>query len=114
MLITAAYAQATDGTGGGAFDILQFLPFVAIFAVMYFLVLRPQQQRLKDHKSLVSGIRRGDTVVTAGGIIGKVTRVVDETEVQVEIADNVRVRVLKSTVSDVRAKGEPVKDGGDA
>ena len=114
MLITAAYAQTVDGTGGGAFDLLQFLPFLAIFAVMYFLVLRPQQQRLKQHKDLVSNIRRGDTVVTAGGIIGKVTRVVDESEVQVEIADNVRVRVLKSTVSDVRAKGEPVKDAADA
>ena len=111
MFIDPAYAQALPGGGGGADIVMQMLPFVAIFAVMYFLIIRPQQRRLKDHRQTVENIKRGDTVVTAGGIIGKVTRVVDNNEIQVEIADNVRIRVVKSTVSEVRAKGEGAKEG---
>ncbi len=79
----------------------------AIFAIMYFLLIRPQNKRMKEHQTMVAAIRRGDTVVTSGGIIGKVTKVVDDTEAVVEIAENVRVRVIKQTVTDVRAKGEP-------
>ena len=108
MLITPAYAQAAGGGGGSA--LVSLLPFVLIFAIMYFLILRPQQQRLKAHQEMVSNIRRGDTVVTQGGVIGKVTKVIDDNEIQVEIAESTRIRVVKSTVAEVRVKGEPVKD----
>lgn len=90
--------------------LMQFAPFIAIFAIMYFLILRPQQRRAKDQKALVQGARRGDTVVTAGGLIGKVTKSTDESEVELEIAPNVRVRLARSGIADVRAKGEPVKN----
>jgi preprotein translocase subunit YajC len=89
--------------------LMQFAPFIAIFAIMYFLILRPQQRRAKEQKTLVQGARRGDTVVTSGGLIGKVTKSTDENEVELEIAPNVRVRLARSGIADVRAKGEPVK-----
>jgi len=89
--------------------LMQFAPFIAIFAIMYFLILRPQQRRAKEQKALVQGARRGDTVVTAGGLIGKVTKSTDENEVELEIAPNIRVRLARSGIADVRAKGEPVK-----
>ena len=89
--------------------LMQFAPFIAIFAIMYFLILRPQQRRAKDQKALVQGARRGDVVVTSGGLIGKVTKSTDENEVDLEIAPNVRVRLARSGIADVRAKGEPVK-----
>jgi preprotein translocase subunit YajC len=77
---------------------------------MYFLILRPQQKKVKQHQELVKNVRRGDTVVTTGGLVGKITKVVDEDQIEVEIADGVRVRQLRQMISDVRAKGEPVKD----
>jgi preprotein translocase subunit YajC len=77
-----------------------------IIGIMYFLMIRPQQKRLKEHREMVAGLRRGDTVVTSGGIIGKVTKVEDQ-EIQVEIADGVRIKLVRSTVSEVRGKGEP-------
>jgi preprotein translocase subunit YajC len=83
------------------------VPLIAIFAIMYFLLIRPQQQRMKQHKQMVEGVRRGDTVVTAGGIVGRVVKVKDDAEIQIEIADGVQVRVLKSTLSEVRAKSQP-------
>jgi preprotein translocase subunit YajC len=82
-----------------------FVPIIAIFAIMYFLMIRPQQQRMKQHREMVDNVRRGDTVVTAGGIIGKVAKVKDEGEILIDIADNVQVRVLKSTLTEVRVKG---------
>ena len=89
---------------------ISFLIMMAmIIGIFYFLVIRPQNKRIKEHQEMVANIRRGDTVVTSGGIIGKVTKVIDEKEAQVEIAEGVRVRVLKATVSDVRAKSEPVE-----
>ena len=103
MFISPAYAQ---GLGGGSDMFVQFVPIVLMFVIFYFLLLRPQQQKVKAHREMVSNVRRGDTVVTAGGIIGKVTKVKDEAEVEVEIADNIRVRVIKATITDVRAKGE--------
>jgi preprotein translocase subunit YajC len=103
MFISPAYAQ---GIGGGTDMFVQFVPIVLMFVIFYFLLLRPQQQKVKAHREMVSNVRRGDTVVTAGGIIGKVTKVKDEAEVEVEIADNIRVRVIKATITDVRAKGE--------
>jgi preprotein translocase subunit YajC len=81
-----------------------------IFVIMYFLILRPQQKKTKDHQELVKNLRRGDTVITSGGLVGKVTKVVDDDQIEVEIADGVRVRQVRSMVSGVRAKGEPVRD----
>jgi len=97
------YAQAAPG----AFDMLNSLivPTMLIIGIMYFLMIRPQQKRLKEHRDMVDSIRRGDTVVTSGGIIGKVAKV-DENELQVEIADGVKIKVVRSTVSEVRGKGE--------
>jgi preprotein translocase subunit YajC len=108
MFITPAYAQASPFGGDSMFSML--LPFVLIFVIMYFLVLRPQQKRAKQQQDLIKNLRRGDTVVTSGGLIGKVTKVVDDDQIEVELAEGVRVRQMRSMVSDVRAKGEPVKD----
>ncbi len=109
MLVTPAFAQASPFFGGS--DLwTQLLPFVLIFVIMYFLILRPQQKRAKDHTELIKNLRRGDTVITTGGLVGKVTKVVDDDQIEVEIADGVRVRQVRSMVSGVRAKGEPVKD----
>jgi preprotein translocase subunit YajC len=90
--------------------LMSLLPFILIFVIMYFLILRPQQRRVKQHQEMVKNVRRGDTVVTSGGLVGKVTKVVDDDQIEVEIADNVRVRQARQMISDVRAKGEPVKD----
>ena len=90
--------------------ITSLLPLILIVVIMYFLVLRPQQQRAKQHRDMVKALRRGDSVVTNGGLVGKVTKVVDDDQIEVEIADGVRVRQMRSMVSEVRAKGEPVKD----
>jgi preprotein translocase subunit YajC len=92
---------------GGA--IAQFLPLILIFAIMYFLLIRPQQKKLKDHQAMVNAVRRGDLVVTQGGIIGKVIKVREDGEVEVEIADGVKVRVIKSTLADVKSKTEPAE-----
>lgn len=86
--------------------IISILPFVAIFVLMYFLIIRPQQKRAKEHQAKISGLKRNDTVVLSSGIIGKITRV-EDAEVMVEIASGVNVRVVKALVSEVRAKGEP-------
>ncbi|MBV9970690.1 MAG: preprotein translocase subunit YajC [Xanthobacteraceae bacterium] len=86
------------------------LPFILIFVIMYFLILRPQQRRAKQHQEMVKNLRRGDNVITSGGLVGKVTKVVDDDQVEIEIADGVRVRQVKSMIADVRVKGEPVKE----
>ena len=112
MFVTPAYAQAA-GAAGGQSLITTIVPFLLIFVVFYFLLIRPQQKKAKEHRDMVAGVRRGDNVVTAGGVLGKVTKVVDETTVQVEIAEGVKIKVLKGTLSDVRSKGEPVKDAGE-
>jgi preprotein translocase subunit YajC len=108
MLITPAFAQIPGGGNGGM--LMSLLPFILIFVIMYFLILRPQQRRVKQHQEMVKNVRRGDTVITTGGLVGKVTKVVDDDQIEVEIADNVRVRQARQMISDVRAKGEPVKD----
>jgi len=102
-MIDAVYAQAAPS----AFDALNSLivPTVLIIGIMYFLMIRPQQKRLKEHQAMVAAIRRGDTIVTSGGIIGKVAKVEDQ-ELQVEIAEGVKIKILRSTVSEVRGKGE--------
>lgn len=111
MLITPAYAQFGFGGGAGGNNmIVQFLPLILIVVIMYFLILRPQQRKVKLHQEMIKALRRGDTVVTNGGLVGKVTKVVDDDHIEVEISDGVRVRHLRAMVSDVRAKGEPVKD----
>ncbi|GBF58689.1 hypothetical protein PbB2_02377 [Candidatus Phycosocius bacilliformis] len=109
MFPTPAYAQAAGSTAaaGPEVIIMQLLPLVMILVVFYFLLIRPQQKRMKQHAEMLGAIRRGDSVVTSGGILGKVTKVADD-EVTVEIAPNVAVRVVKSTISQVQGKGEPV------
>lgn len=105
MFITEAYAQAGPAAGGGSF-LVQLLPFIMILGIMYFLIIRPQQKKLKDHRDMISAIKRGDTVVTAGGIVGKVTKVVGDAELLVELAEGVRVRVVRGTISEVRTRGD--------
>lgn len=90
--------------------LMSLLPFVLIFVIMYFLILRPQQKRVKAHQELVKNVRRGDTVITSGGLVAKVTKVVDDDKIEIEIADGVRVVQMRQMVTDVRAKGEPAKD----
>lgn len=113
-MFTPAFAQAAGSSGGGADIIMQLAPFGAILIIMYFLIMRPQQRKAKAHADMIGNVRRGDTIVTSGGLIGKVSKVVDAGEVEVEIAPNVRVRVARPMISDVRAKGEPVKDAAPA
>ena len=115
MFITPAHAQSSmgslfGGAGGDGGMLMSLLPFVLIFVIMYFLILRPQQKRVKMHQEMVKNVRRGDTVVTNGGMLGKITKVVDDDTIEIEIADGVRIRQMRSMVTDVRAKGEPVKD----
>jgi preprotein translocase subunit YajC len=111
MFISPAYAQAASPFGGDSM-LVSLLPFVLIFVIMYFLILRPQQRRQKQHADMVKNVRRGDTVVTSGGLIGKVTKVIDDEQVEVEVAEDVRIRQMRSMLADVRAKGEPVKEEG--
>lgn len=107
MFSTPAHAQAANGAAaGGAAGLIAFLPYIAIFAIFYFLLIRPQQQRMKAHRAMVDGVQRGDEVVTGGGLIGKVTKV-EGAEAEVEIAQGVKVRVLKGTLADVRNKTTP-------
>ena len=89
--------------------LMQIVPFVLIFVIMYFLMIRPQQKRQKEHQEMIKNVRRGDQVVMSGGLIGKVSKVTDENELELEIADNVKVRVSRTAIADVRSKGEPVK-----
>lgn len=107
MLVTPAYAQAAGGAGPSLLAQLPF--FIAIFAIFYFLLIRPQQKKLKEHQAMVAALRRGDQVVTQGGMVGKVTKVRDDGEVEVEIAHGVNVRVIKGTIQTVRSKTEPAK-----
>jgi preprotein translocase subunit YajC len=106
-LITPAYAQT--GAAGGTDIFIQIVPFVLIFIIMWFLIIRPQQRRVREHAEMIKAVRRGDTVVTTGGIVGKVTKVVDDGELEIEISDNVRVRLVRGMIAEVRSKGEPVK-----
>jgi preprotein translocase subunit YajC len=118
MWITPAFAQATTGGGagglgaGGLQEYIQFLPFVAIIAIMYMLLIRPQQKKVKQHQEMVKNLRKGDSVVTSGGTLGRVTKLVDDDQIEIEIAQGIRVRQMRSMVSEVRTKGEPA--GSDA
>ena len=109
-MITPAFAQGATSAAGGADIALQVVPFILIFVIMYFLILRPQQRRVKEHQNLIKNVRRDDTIVTSGGIVGRVTKVADEmSEIEVEIAPNVRVKVVRTMITEVRVKGGPVK-----
>ena len=105
MLISPAYAQGTGFLDQSA--LVQFLPLVLIFVVFYFLLIRPQQKKQKDHRTMLDALRRGDRVVTGGGILGTVSKVVSNDEIEVDIASNVRVKVLRSTITSVLAKPDP-------
>lgn len=105
MFATPAYAQAAGAGAGSAFA--SFVPLILIFAIMYFLLIRPQQKKLKEHKAMIEALRRGDQVVTQGGIVGKVTKVQEDGMVEVEIAEGVKVKVIKGTISQVMNKTEP-------
>jgi preprotein translocase subunit YajC len=106
-VITPAFAQAA-GTPGTSDLFVQMMPFVLIFIIMYFLLIRPQQKRVKAHQEMIKNVRKGDSVVLNSGMIGKVTKVIDDNEAEVEIADGVKVKVIKSMIADVRNKVEPV------
>lgn len=104
MFVTPAYAQAA---GGGAAAFTSFVPLILIFAIMYFLMIRPQQKKLKEHKAMVEALRKGDQVLTQGGVIGKVTKVSDDGVLEVEIAEGVKVKVARQTITQVMNKTEP-------
>ena len=106
MFVTPAYAQAAGGAGGAA-GLASFLPLVLIFVIMYFLMIRPQQKRMKEHRAMVEALKKGDEVVTQGGLVGKVTAVRDN-ELEVEIAPGVKVRVIRSTVTGLVNRTQPV------
>lgn len=111
MLLSSAFAQdAAPAAAAGPDAMLQFLPIILIFVVFYFLLIRPQQKKLKAHKEMLGALRRGDRVVTGGGIIGTITKVVDDNEVLLEIAEGVRVRVQRPMISGVLARTEPVSE----
>ena len=109
MLISEAWAQGAGGAGGGDIFSMMF-PLVLIFAVFYFLLIRPQQKKMKDHREMLAAVRRGDKVVTGGGIIGTVAKVTSDDELQVEIAEGVKVKISRSTLASVMSKTEPLKE----
>lgn len=102
-LLSLAHAD----TGAG-FDPMQFAPIVLIFVVFYFLIMRPQQKKMKKHQELLSNLQRGDKIVTTGGLIGSISKVISDSELEIEIADDVKVRVMRGMVSDLFSKPEPV------
>jgi preprotein translocase subunit YajC len=107
MFISPAYAQGLGGLGDPN-TLMQFAPLVLIFVVFYFFLIRPQQQKAKEQKAMLAALRRGDRVVTGGGIVGTIAKVIDDESVMVEIADNLRVRVIRSTITTVLSKPAPV------
>lgn len=111
MFVTPAFAQAAGGAGAGAGDIITSLaPILILIVIFWFLIFRPQQKRAKEHQAMLGAVRRGDTIVTTGGLVGKVTKVVENEDLEVEIAQGVKVKVVRSMIADVRSKSEPVND----
>ena len=106
MFVTPAYAQATGAQSPDMF--ISIVPFVLIFVIMYFLIIRPQRTQLKKRGEMLAAIRRGDTVVTGGGFVGKVTKVIDDNELEIDLGGGTKVTALRATIADVRVKGEPV------
>jgi preprotein translocase subunit YajC len=113
MFISEAWAQGA-GAGGGSDFLVQLFPLILIFVVFYFLLIRPQQSKMKAQKEMLAGVKRGDRVVTGGGIIGLVTKVIGENELQVELAEGVRVRIIKQTITDILTRGESVRGAKDS
>lgn len=109
MFISEAWAQGASG--GGSDFLVQLFPLVLIFIVFYFLLIRPQQSKMKQQREMLAGVKRGDRVVTGGGIIGLVTKVIGDNELQVELAEGVRVRIIKQTITDIITRGESVRGG---
>lgn len=120
MFISPAFAQEIAVGGGNAAaagqtsSLLSMAPMVLIFVVFYFLMIRPQQKKVREHQKMVEGLRRGDKVITSGGIIGKIVKVSDDNEATVEIADGIQIRVVRSTISQVVAKPEPANSNSSA
>src|SRR5215471_503536 len=110
MFISQAWAQ---GAGGGNDFLVQLFPLVLIFIVFYFLLIRPQQSKMKAQREMLAGVKRGDRIVTGGGIIGLVTKVISDNELQVELAEGVRVRIIKQTITDIVTRGESVRGAKD-
>ena len=108
MLISEAWAQGA-GAGGSSDFLVQLFPLVLIFIVFYFLLIRPQQSKMKQQREMLAGVKRGDRVVTGGGIIGLVTKVIGDNELQIELAEGVRVRIIKGTITDIITRGESVR-----
>lgn len=111
MLISPAFAQATGAPAMGGLE--SFLPLILIFVVFYFLLIRPQQKKAKQHRELVQQLKRGDRVLTGGGIIGQVSKLVDDNEIELEIAPSVKVRLLRSAVQDVLQRTQPASGAKD-
>ncbi|PZN48297.1 MAG: preprotein translocase subunit YajC [Proteobacteria bacterium] len=105
MFVTPAYAQ---GVGGTPDVFISILPFILIFVVMYFLIIRPQRTQMKKRSEMLAAIRRGDTVITGGGFVGKVTKVIDDNELEIDLGGGTKVTALRATIADVRVRGEPV------
>jgi preprotein translocase subunit YajC len=115
MFVTPAFAQAAGATApGGALDpsgiLVQLAPILLLVVIFWLLIFRPQQKRVREQKAMHNAIRRGDTVVTTGGIVGKVTKAVDGEDLEVEIATGVKVKLVRGMITDVRSKAEPVND----
>ena len=106
MPISSAYAQAAGGAPAG-FDLISLMPLVLIFVVFYFLLIRPQQKKMKAHRELIAALKRGDKILTAGGIIGTVVKIDEDNTLLVDIAKDVRVRVARSTISELLSKPQP-------
>nr|WP_116653606.1 preprotein translocase subunit YajC [Pelagibacterium sediminicola] len=108
MFVTPAYAQGPAGGGMELFS--SFVPIILLIAIFWFLIFRPQQKRMKEHKAMLEAVKRGDTIVTNGGIVGKVTKVVENEDIEIEVAQGVKVKVVRTMIADVRTKSEPVND----
>ena len=106
MFVTPAYAQAAGSAGAGSL-IANFLPLILIFGIMYMLLIRPQQKKMRAMKAMIEALRRGDQVLTGGGILGKVVKVGEDNIIEVEIAEGVKVKVMKHTITQVISKTEP-------
>ncbi|GGA53261.1 hypothetical protein GCM10011499_24250 [Pelagibacterium lentulum] len=109
MFVTPAYAQGAAGPSGMDF-VSSFIPIILLIAIFWFLIFRPQQKRMKAHNAMLAAVKRGDTIVTNGGIVGKVTKAVENEDLEVEIAAGMKVKVVRSMIADVRSKTEPVND----
>ncbi|HWK15382.1 MAG TPA: preprotein translocase subunit YajC [Rhizobiaceae bacterium] len=106
MFVTPAFAQS--GAGGAPDMLVSILPFILIFVIMYFLIIRPQRAQMKKRQALLAAIRRGDSVVTGGGLLGKVTKVINDNELEIDLGNGLKVTALRGTIADVRVKGEPI------